>query len=173
MIAWGCITFVPSLYTVHSMYLVKNSPRTNFEFLINGIILIIGLMAIAGNYWTDYQRQLVRETDGKCLIWGEAPALIRAKYHDDKGNEKNSILLASGFWAVARHFNYVFELIVAFTFCAPALFQNIIPYVYFIFLTILLVHRAIRDEDKCSKKYGRYWQQYTKLVPYKMIPGIF
>jgi len=46
------------------------------------------------------------------------------------------------------------------------------PFFYVIFLTILLVHRAFRDDEKCSKKYGRHWEEYCKAVPYKIIPGV-
>lgn len=41
------------------------------------------------------------------------------------------------------------------------------------FLTILLCDRALRDDDRCNSKYGSYWAQYRKLVPYKMVPGIY
>lgn len=173
MIAWGCIAFVPGFYTLSSIYLVKNSPRTSHDALIGTLILVLGLASVILNYWIDYQRQVVRKTDGNCLIWGKKPVLIRAKYRDEKGNEKNSVLLASGFWSVARHFNYVFELGLTLAFGLPALSSSILPYLYLFFLTTLLVHRAIRDDDKCSKKYGRYWVEYCKLVPYKIVPGLF
>lgn len=28
---------------------------------------------------------------------------------------------------------------------------------YAVFLVPLLIHRIYRDEDKCKKKYGKYW----------------
>ena len=172
-IAWGCIAFVPGFYTLASIYLVKYCPRTNFDALLGIAILLIGLGSVVLNYWTDYQRQVVRRTDGNCTIWGRKPVLIRAKYRDEKGTEHNSLLLASGFWGIGRHINYLFELLVALSFGLPALWHSPLPYMYFLFLTTLLVHRAIRDEDKCAKKYGRYWDEYCKLVPYKIVPGLF
>ena len=172
-IAWGCIAFVPGFYTLASIYFVKNCPRTSYDGLIGCTILLLGLGSVVLNYWIDFQRQLVRETDGNCTIWGDKPVLIRAKYRDDKGHERNSILLASGFWGMARHLNYFFELLVALCFGLPALWHSVLPYLYFLFLTTLLVHRAIRDEDKCSLKYGRYWKEYRKLVPYKIVPGFY
>jgi len=44
---------------------------------------------------------------------------------------------------------------------------------YFIFLTILLVDRSMRDDKRCYEKYGSYWDQYRALVPYKILPGVF
>jgi len=40
-------------------------------------------------------------------------------------------------------------------------------------LTLLLTDRAFRDDMRCQSKYGKYWAQYTKSVPYKMIPFVF
>ena len=44
---------------------------------------------------------------------------------------------------------------------------------YAVFLTYLLIDRATRDSDKCHKKYGKYYEEYCKLVPYKILPGIY
>lgn len=74
---------------------------------------------------------------------------------------------------MSRHINYVFEITLAFCWSVPAATSGIIPYVYVIFLTILLTDRAYRDEIRCSEKYGKYYDEYCKLVPWKMIPGIY
>ena len=68
--------------------------------------------------------------------------------------ERRSLLLASGFWGVARHFHYVFELTAAWSWCllANPVKNGVVPLFYATFLTILLLHRAKRDETKCQKK---------------------
>ncbi|MDI1353199.1 MAG: hypothetical protein PSV35_10615 [bacterium] len=43
------------------------------------------------------------------------------------------------------------------------------PYFYVSFLTILLVDRAFRDDQRCARTYGHYWQQYCEIVPYKIM----
>ena len=133
----------------------------------------LGLLMILLNYESDRQRQLFRQTSGKCLIWGNQALAIHALYVNDEGHTKQSILLASGLWGCARHLNYLFELGAALTWAIPALNYSLIPYSYFIFLTVLLVHRSIRDDDKCKRKYGKYWNQYCKQVPYKIIPYLY
>ena len=95
-----------------------------------------------------------------------------AKYATSTGETKESILLVSGWWGVARHFHYLPELAATFLWSVPALFFSILPYFYFFFLTVLLVHRSFRDELRCHDKYGKYWEQYRKLVPYRLIPNI-
>lgn len=47
------------------------------------------------------------------------------------------------------------------------------PYFYFVFLVVLLSDRARRDDRRCKSKYGVYWDEYCKRVPYKMIPLVY
>ena len=44
---------------------------------------------------------------------------------------------------------------------------------YAVFLTLLLVFRAKRDEGKCRAKYGEAYSEYAKLVPWLIVPGIY
>ena len=39
-----------------------------------------------------------------------------------------------------------------------------------VFLTILLVHRAHRDEQKCIAKYGAHYEKYMAMVPREFEP---
>ena len=48
----------------------------------------------------------------------------------------------------------------------------LLPYFYPVYLTILLVDRAWRDDARCAAKYGKYWEQYCARVPKKIIPGV-
>ena len=36
----------------------------------------------------------------------------------------------------------------------------------------LLAAAAYRDDQRCRAKYGKYWEQYCKEVPYKIVPGL-
>ena len=59
---------------------------------------------------------------------------------------------------------------MALCWALPAGFTNVAPYLYFVFLAGLLTDRANRDDLRCEKKYGSAWQEYRRLVPYKIIP---
>jgi 7-dehydrocholesterol reductase len=170
-IVWGCLVWVPAFYTTHTLYMVDHGGFFSWGTAI--VVLVLGLLAIWINYQADLQRQRVRATDGNCTVWGKKPELIRARYTTDTGEPKESLLLVSGWWGVSRHFHYIPELTVAFLWCLPAGFGSILPYSYFIFLCILLTHRSIRDDKKCAAKYGKYWDEYRKRVPYKIVPGVF
>ena len=175
MICWGCLVWVPGFYTLSSIYLVNHPIHLG---IMNSLcIFTVGAGSIMMNYYADAQRQIVRAMNGNCLVFGKPPVLIEAEYttintHGGETHHK-SLLLCSGYWGISRHFHYIPELMGSFCWAAPALFTSIIPYLYFIFLTILLLNRAIRDDIKCQKKYGKYWDEYCKKVPYKVIPFIY
>lgn len=169
-ICWGCLVWVPCIYTSPSMYLVLHP--VHLSFWLATTILVLGIVSIMINYLADRQRLLARATEGDCKIWGKKPVTVSAHYQTSQGDKKQTILLASGWWGVARHFHYVPELAGTFFWSVPALFENFSPYFYLCFLTVLLVDRAFRDDQRCSNKYGQYWNKYCELVPYKIIPFV-
>lgn len=170
-ICWGCICFLSLLYPLTSLYMVENSPE--FSPISAAAIFFTGLAMIGLNYWTDYQRQLVRATQGKCTIWGSPPEVIKASYRDATGKQRTNLLLASGFWSLSRHINYVFEILAALCWALPSGASSLVPYLYVLYLTGLLVHRSYRDEEKCSLKYGQYWKEYCNLVKSQIVPYLF
>jgi len=169
-ICWGCLVWVPCIYTSPSMYLVLHPVHLNAAFAL--ILFVVGTVSILTNFLADRQRLRVRIMDGQCKIWGKKPVIVRAAYTTLLGDTKENILLASGWWGLARHFHYVPEIMGALCWTLPALFLNVTPYFYVVFLTVLLVDRAFRDESRCAKKYAAAWQVYCQLVPYKIIPYV-
>ena len=115
----------------------------------------------------------MRASDGAARVWGKPPALIRAEYTTGDGEKRESLLLVSGWWSVSRHFHYVPEILLSLSWTLPAGFDAILPYFYVVYLTILLVDRSGRDDLRCKQKYGRFWDEYCKRVPSKIIPGIY
>lgn len=169
-ICWGCLVWVPAIYTSPSLYLV-NHPN-HLGFFLSTFITVVGLSAILINFWADKQRQKIRETKGDCLIWGKEPRYTVAYYTTSEGKVQSNLLLSSGWWGIARHFHYVPEILGAFCWTVSALFSHAIPYFYVVFLTILLVDRAFRDDLRCAQKYEKGWSSYCEQVPYKIIPYV-
>lgn len=174
-IQWGCLVWVPSIYTMHTRFLVQSPSDLSQSTSL--MLFVISMLGVYFNFLADRQRQLFRE-DPKMMIWGKRPVFIEAKYYvhvDGQEVEKRSNLLASGWWGPARHFHYVFELTAAWCWCllANPAKNGIIVLVYCIFLTLLLFHRAHRDSVKCFLKYGKDYQRLCDLVPYLVIPGVW
>jgi 7-dehydrocholesterol reductase len=173
---WGCLVFVPSLYSLNSRVLVRSPSQLSFTTAL--LIFSISLFGVFINFWADKQREWCREANGKMKIWSKDPVFIEASYtviEDGKHVTKKNLLLASGFWGAARHFHYIPELLAAWSWCllANPLVNGVLPLSYAIFLTMLLFHRASRDEEKCLKKYGDDYKKYSDKVPYRIIPYIY
>lgn len=178
-ICWGCLVWVQSIYTSPALFLT-NHPR-DLPNLCAASIFVAGLLAIWINYDADRQRQVFRATGGKALVWGKKPVSIVATYSTGKGTTKKSLLLASGWWGLARHFHYLPEISAAALWTAPCgvpalsdvLGAPLLAWFYVFFLVLLLVDRAFRDDARCAAKYGKDWDRYRALVPFKIIPGVF
>lgn len=177
-IQWGCLVWVPSVYTLHSRFLVQNP--SGLSLPVAGGLFVLSMMGVVLNYMADRERDVFRATNGETLVWGKKPSFIKATYtiidrKTGKSSKKTSLLLASGFWGVARHFQYFFELTAAWSWCllANPLQNGVLVCFYAAFLTYLLIDRAERDSKKCHLKYGKYYEEYCQLVPYKILPGIY
>lgn len=46
---------------------------------------------------------------------------------------------------------------MALAWCLPTGFNTPITYFYLAYFIVLLVHRQIRDDEACQKKYGKDW----------------
>jgi 7-dehydrocholesterol reductase len=171
MICWGCLVWLPCIYTSPALYLVHHP--IHLGTIGATAIFMAGFASIVVNFLADRQRQQVRAKNGACLVWKRTPTLIEAVYRTQNGEVKQSLLLASGWWGISRHFHYIPEICAAFFWSLPSLFSNFYPYFYVTFLTILLIDRAFRHDKRCADKYGPYWDQYCDKVPYKIIPFVF
>lgn len=169
-ICWGCLVWVPGVYTSPTMYLVNHPNHLSSAVAIT--IFILGAISILINFFADRQRQVVRATHGQCRVWGKKPEYMIANYETEKGEHKQSVLLHSGWWGITRHFHYIPEILGAFFWTLPALFDNFLPWFYVSFLVILLTERAFRDDRRCASKYGDDWNRYCERVPYKIIPYV-
>ena len=170
-ICWGVMAWVPCVYTLSTMFLVTHPSHMAWPLAL--ALFVFGVFAIWVNYDADAQRQRVRATNGQTTVWGKAPLLIKARYTTGDGKQHENLLLANGWWGIARHFHYVPELTLAACWIAPVGFAHALPWFYLFFLTILLVDRAGRDDLRCEKKYGRDWQTYKETVRWRMLPFVY
>ncbi|TNF30002.1 MAG: 7-dehydrocholesterol reductase, partial [Bacteroidetes bacterium] len=72
-IVWGCLVWVPALYTTHTLFMVDH--HSFLSWAMAAVVFVLGLLAIWINYQADLQRQRVRATDGNCTVWGKKPEL--------------------------------------------------------------------------------------------------
>lgn len=170
-ICWGVMAWVPAVYCLPGFWMLYHGPE--LSPIVALLFFGLGALAIRINYEADAQRQRVRATGGQTTVWGKPPVLIEAAYTTEDGQQRKNLLLASGWWGVARHFHYVPELALTLAWTIPAGFTSFLPWFYLVFLTILLVDRAGRDEKRCAAKYGADWNRYREAVPWRMVPGLW
>lgn len=170
-LCWGCLLWVPSVYTSPSMYLVYHPNQLGIYW--SSALILAGLFCFWMKTNANRQRLNVRESNGNYNIWGHKAKVIRAKYTTSKGETKESLLLIDGWWGIATHSHYLGEIFGALCWSLPGLFTHFMPYFYVIYLTILLCHRAYRDDLRCAAKYGSYWKQYRQVVKYKVLPPFY
>ncbi|KAG9301158.1 hypothetical protein G9A89_012541 [Geosiphon pyriformis] len=170
-LAWGDTVWLPYMYTLQSHYLVRNPVDLSIPyFLLVSTIGSFGYFIFRG---TNSQKDQVRQKDGNCEIWGKPAKYIRTQFITSDGKKYSTILITSGYWGLSRHFNYVGDLLISLAMCLCCGFQHLLPYFYIIYMIILLTHRIYRDDARCRGKYGKYWEEYCRAVPYKLIPYVW
>lgn len=171
MLAWGDSVWLPYMYTLQGLYLVYHPVHLSWPAA--GGIFALGVGAYLLFRATNSQKDYFRRTNGEAPIWGKKPEYIACEYTSSDGKKRQSKLLVSGWWGMARHLNYTADLLgcLAYSLCCG--FTHIMPHFYLIYMTILLVNRCIRDEHRCSNKYGKAWSEYCTRVPYRLIPGLW
>ena len=169
-ICWGCLVFVPAMYTFTTYYLINNKPNISNNVAI--IIVLLGLYFTYKNYEVDYQKELFKKNKENTIINGKPCKFLDVKYTRDN-KVIDSKLLLSGHWGYSRHTNYTYEILTSACWSAVGYQYGVIPFTYLIYIIILLVHRIYRDEKKCKDKYGKYWDKYCQIVKYRLIKGIY
>ena len=97
--------------------------------------------------------------------------LIEPKYIQ-AGDRK---ILHSGFWGVARHFNYLGEGFLSLS-IALSFGHFGVPWawIYMAFIVTLFTFRQRDDDRHCAEKYGpEKWAEYQDKVKYRIFPGIY
>lgn len=79
-------------------------------------------------------------------------------------------ILADGWFGIVRKPHYVADLYFAFTWGLITGFDSPFPWFYPAFFMGMIIHRAVRDIQRCRKKYGESWKEYERQVPYLFIP---
>jgi len=165
MLGWGNAMIVPFAYVMPEFYILKNNNQAPTAYFVGIFVLYaIGYFIFANS---NLQKKRFRQ-DPNASIWGKPPKVLKTE------NGRN--LLLSGWWGVARKINYTGDLIQAYcfglaTFPWPSF--SLIPFTNALFLTGVTVQRETRDNRWCKAKYGKDWDTYCKLVPYKMIPFVY
>ncbi|XP_074272847.1 delta(14)-sterol reductase [Silene latifolia] len=158
MLVFGDLVWIPFTFSIQGWWLLKNNVElTTAAVVANCIVFLMGYRIFRG---ANKQKHVFKKNP-KSLIWGRPPKVIGGK------------LLASGYWGIARHCNYLGDLLLALSFSLPCGISSPVPYFYPIYLLILLIWRERRDEARCAEKYKDIWAEYCKVVPWRILPYVY
>jgi len=187
-LAWGDCVWLPFMYTLQGYYLAHHP--VVLHPLAAVAIFTIGMLGYtifrsANNQKVFFRKMMAykdRLTDiteeffmqQYVLIWNKPASYITCRYETTDKKMRTSYLLTSGFWGLARHMNYVGDIILSTMWCMCCGLTHLLPHFYTFYIIALLVTRTFRDETRCRGKYGdEKWDEYCKRVPYRFIPYIY
>jgi len=170
-LAWGDLAWLPFTYTLQGIYLAYHP--VDLGEVKTYSILVLGLVGYYIFRSANAQKDQFRKSPDTYKIAGMPAKYIKCSYFSSDGKKFQSTLLISGWWGIGRHMNYTGDLMgcLAYSLCCGT--EHLLPYFYFIYMIILLVHRIYRDEHRLKAKYGDDWAKYTAHVPYRLLPGIY
>ncbi|TIC11270.1 hypothetical protein E3Q11_02507 [Wallemia mellicola] len=157
MLAFGDLTWVPFVYSLQARFLAYHP----------NVLGPLGVFAVVLLQLLGYYIFRVSNAEKNDFRNGKNPKNLQ--YMQTKRGTK---LLTSGWWGTLRHPNYLGDLIMAVAWSLPTGGFTPLTYFYPAYFTVLLIHRALRDDSHCREKYGDDWNAYIEKVPYCIFPYI-
>ncbi|KAI9335842.1 ergosterol biosynthesis ERG4/ERG24 family-domain-containing protein [Zopfochytrium polystomum] len=98
-----------------------------------------------------------------------------------------SRILASGFWALSRHINYLGEVVQSVAVTLPCVVAvgaagaaagthwawAWVAWIYPLYYVGLFLGRERDDNAVCRKKYGDAWMEYERKTPWRIVPYVY
>jgi len=162
MLWHGFLVWMPFNFTLQQQYILEADPQ--LSTLASVAILLLNV----GGYYIFRSSNLQKvqfRRDPTQPIWGKPPESMQTK--------RGTKLLLSGWWGIARHSNYLGDILMAFAWCLACGFGSLVPYFYVLYFVPLLIDRERRDNAMCKRKYGDDWDRYCERVPYRIIPFVY
>ncbi|KAK4929164.1 C-24(28) sterol reductase [Elasticomyces elasticus] len=175
LIFWN-MAGVPLSYCHATIYLANRNHR---ETSHSPWLMYTWFAAYLFVYWvwdtTNSQKNRFRiERAGGAFDRWTFPPLLWASVKNPRVIEsENGPIFVDGMYKYARKIHYTCDLFFALSWAGVTGFNSPFPWFYPLFFSCMIVHRAIRDIQRCRAKYGEAWMQYEKEVPYLFIPYIF
>ncbi|KAL9126888.1 MAG: hypothetical protein Q9217_004146 [Psora testacea] len=173
LIFWN-LAGVPLSYC-HSTIFLANRPPNVYHW--NPIALALLYISYIFVYWVwdtcNSQKNRFRQQErGTLTMRRTFPQLPWQTVKDPKTiqTKTGDSILVDGWYGYARKIHYTCDLYFALTWGLITGFASPFPWFYAAFFTPMILHRAVRDTQKCRKQYGTAWEEYEKQVPYLFIP---
>jgi len=173
---WGCWCFYPFFYCVGAWPIVELASEDKD---IHAATALACVMLFAAGWLTtrgaNLQKWLWRSRAGNVEVWKKQAAKKLGIEDWKTVPGSNDRLLCGGWWGYSRHVNYFGEIVQAVALALPGWLAtgSVLPWLYPLYYVALFIPRQIDDDQRCLAKYGEVWKTYEKLVPYRIVPGVY
>lgn len=173
LIFWN-MAGVPLSYCHCTIFLANHDPS---EYAWPKPILVFLYLSYVFAYWVwdtaNSQKNMFRSGERGYQQHRKTFPQLPWKYIRDPQTIKSDAgdsLLCDGWYKYARKIHYTADLYFAVTWGLITGFRSPFPWFYPMFFSVMIVHRAYRDIQRCKEKYGTAWEEYERRVPYLFIP---
>eukprot|EP00949_MAST-11_sp_MAST-11-sp1_P002515 g2515.t1 len=168
---WGCWCFYPFFYCVGVWPLVASSA----DEYKNGDLSVGAACACVAIYFAGWILTRFANLQKFYFRTQKSPTFLFGAIRNVTVPGSNGRLLCSGFWGISRHVNYLGEILQGCALALPGWLAtgSVLPWLYPFYYVMLFVPRDLDDDKVCAKKYGKSWDKYRTLVPYRIVPGLY
>lgn len=162
-LVWGCMCFYPFFYAVGpAAGAGMPNPHRGVAYHVFSAAVYFGGWALS-------------RTANLQKFWFKQASAQRRPEKSIRSADGKHVLFCGGLWGVARHINYVGEILeaagIALAVGHPTTAWS--PWLYPLYYVGLLVTRERDDDRRCREKYGPLWEEYCRRVPYRLIPLVY
>jgi delta14-sterol reductase len=163
-LGWGCLTFYPYFYAV-GLWALADLPNPHASALLGAAAAIVFFAGWVLARGANMQKYTFKRAPERAFLGVLVPETLTDGTHT---------LLCSGFWGVARHINYLGEILMASGIALALGYPSSPwPWLYPLYYVALLFPRERDDDRRCAAKYGELWARYRERVPWRIIPGVY
>ncbi|KAJ3066443.1 hypothetical protein HDU98_010217 [Podochytrium sp. JEL0797] len=169
---FGCLGFYPYLYCIGGIVLTTYSPHHSLPDMSLTTCTLTAFLFFTG--WL-----LTRGANMQKFYFKTNPTAPTVLFNlIPQTTIPSSRLLCSGFWGVSRHVNYLGEIIQGIALALPGFlvcegWWAVVPWLYPVYYVCLFVPRERDDSLICAKKYGVVWEEYCRVVKWRIVPFVY
>jgi protein-S-isoprenylcysteine O-methyltransferase Ste14 len=154
-LGWGCFVFYPFFYGI-GLWTTAHLPGSGWPLWALGLIALLFFLGWSFARGANLQKYAFKRDPSR------APDAIGGK------------ILASGFWGLSRHINYLGEVLMATALTLALGHPEVVwPWLYPLYYVLMLSARQRDDDKRCAAKYGALWEEYCRRVPWRIVPYVY
>jgi delta14-sterol reductase len=162
-LGFGCLTFYPYFYAV-GLWTVADRPSPHAPTWLLGLGVLAFFAGWVFARGANMQKFFFK-LDHRQRFLGIEPQVV---------GDGDRALLCSGFWGLARHVNYLGEILMATGLTLVLGWPGVLgPWLYPLYYVALLLPRERDDHRRCAAKYGALWDEYCRRVRWRIVPGLY